>query len=140
MFFLVVFPQVELTDGVRLLWPVLVFALGFVFLLFFCFESQRSVEGECRVFEFLKSGRAVFGFKVLVPFFRHRVFVVECGPFRGVARGEAGEVSYSRGHVVEKRVFVFRCGLCAVALVLFFRAHLPRKVQHRVFVDSKLST
>ena len=55
-----------------------------------------------------------------------------------VARGESSEVSYSRGHVVEKRVLVFRCGRCTVVFVLFLRAHLPRKVPHRVFVDSKL--
>ena len=66
------------------------------------------------------------------------MLVVECGPFRGVARGEAGEVSYGRGHVVEKRVFVSRGGGCAVVFVFFLRAHFPRKVPHRVFVDSEL--
>ena len=56
----------------------------------------------------------------------------------GVARGVAGEVSYSRSHMVEKSIFVFRGRRCAVVLVLFLRAHFPRKVPHRVFVNSKL--
>ncbi len=67
LLFFLLLPHVKLLDGIRLQWLVLVFALGLFFLLFFCFESQLPVEGECRVFEFLKSGRAVFSFKVLAP-------------------------------------------------------------------------
>ena len=69
---------------------VLVHGLLGLVLDFFCFKRELPVQGERRVFEFLKPVGAVFGAQPLVPFLREWVIVADSGPYWWVVGGVSG--------------------------------------------------